>query len=194
MPFEFQSDLAQPCRFRNLCYSARKTMPQLPLWYRRVPEIVRHLKTPGMPPILDRPAVEELFRVSRRQAIRLLGGANGYQVGKTFIVDRQALIEYLESIEKSGAAPEARARKRRVALALTEVANYAEAQRVQIRTAPDVLRRRPGELPAAIDLVAPGKLQISFQGAEDLLAQIVELAAAAANDFPAFRRLYEGRE
>ena len=81
-------------------------MPQLPLWYWRLPEIVRHLKTPGMPPILDRPAVEELFRVSRRQAIRLLGAAKGYQVGKTFIVDRQALIEYLESIEKSGAAPD----------------------------------------------------------------------------------------
>jgi hypothetical protein len=169
-------------------------MPQLPLWYRRVPEIVRRLKTPGMPPFLDRPAIEELFQVSRRQAIRLLGAANGYQVGKTFLVDRQALIEYLETFERSGAAPEARARKRRVALALAEVANYAEAQRVQVRAAPDVLRRRPLDLPAAIRLVAPGKLQISFQRAEDLLAQIVELAAAAANDFPAFRRLYEGRE
>jgi len=169
-------------------------MPKLPLWYRRLPEILRRLKSPGTPPVLDRPAIEELFEVSRRQAIRLLGAANGYQIGKTFIVDRQALIEYLEAIEKSGAAPEARARKRRLAVALAEVANHAAAQQVQVRTTPDVLRRRPGDLPRAIDLVAPGKLQISFEGAEDLLAQIVELAAAAANDFPAFRKLYEGRE
>jgi hypothetical protein len=171
-----------------------KTMPQLPLWYRRVPEILGRLKTPGMPPVLDRPAIEALFAVRRRQAIRLLGAAPGYQIGKTFVVERQALIDFLEGIEKSGAAPEALARKRRIAVALTEVANYAEAQRIQVRTSPDALRRRPADLPADIDLVAPGKLQISFHGAEDLLAQIVELAAAAANDFPAFRKLYEDRE
>jgi hypothetical protein len=169
-------------------------MPRLPLWYCRVPEILRQLKTSGMPPVLDRPAIEALFAVRRRQAIRLLGAANGYQIGKTFIVDRQALIDYLESLEKSGAAPEARARKRRVALAIHEVANYAEAQRVQVRIRPDALQRRPDDLRTPIDLVAPGKLQISFQGAEDLLAQIVELAAAAANDFTTFRKLYEGRE
>lgn len=169
-------------------------MPTLPLWYRRVPEILRQLRTPGMPPILDRSSVEELFCVSRRQAIRLLGAASGYQVGKTFIVDREALIGYLEGLEKSGAAPEARIRKQRVALAISEVANHAEAQRIQIRTSPDTLRLRPASLPAAIDLVAPGKLQISYESAEELLTRVVELAAAAANDFPAFRKLYEGRE
>jgi hypothetical protein len=169
-------------------------MPKAPLWYRRVPEILHQLKSPGIPPVLDRLAMENLFHVSRRQAIRLLGVANGYQVGKTFVVERQALIDYLETVEKSGAAPEARARKRRVAAALSEVANYAEAQRVLVRTSHETLRRGPSDLPPGIDLIAPGKLQISFRGAEDLLAQIVELAAAAANNFPAFRRLYEGRE
>ena len=169
-------------------------MPKLPLWYRRVPEILSRLRTPGLPPVLDRPAIETLFKVRRRQAIRLLGSANGYQVGKTFIVERPALIDYLEGLEQSGAAPEARARKRRIALAITEVARYAEAQRVQIRISPDALRRKPADFPAAIDLIAPGKLQISYRGAEDLLARIVELAAAATNDFPAFRKLYEGAE
>jgi hypothetical protein len=169
-------------------------MPKLPHWYRRVPDILRELKTHGMPPILDRPAIEGLFAVRRRQAIRLLNAANGYQVGKTFIIDRRSLIDYLEGIEKSGAAPEARARKQRVAFALAEAAQYAQAQRVQVRTSPDALQRRPADLPAAIDLIAPGKLQISFQSAEDLLAQVVELAAAAANDFHAFQKLYRGRE
>jgi hypothetical protein len=169
-------------------------MPHLPLWYRRVPEILGRLQTPGMPPVVDRAAVEALFTVRRRQAIRLLGAAHGYQLGKTFVVERQALIDFLESIEKSGAAPEARARKRRLAAALAEVAHYAEAQRIEVPTSPDALRRRPADLPAAIDLVAPGKLQISFRGAEDLLAHVVELAAAATNDFAAFRKIYEERE
>jgi hypothetical protein len=167
-------------------------MPQLPLWYRRLPEIRAQLRTPGAPPFLDRAAVEKLFRVSRRQAIRLLGAAGGYQAGKTFLVERHVLLDFLDGCEKSGAAPTARARQQRVAAALHEVANHAAAQRVQVPAPPDVFRRRPADLPAGIELVAPGKLQISYRGAEDLLACLVELAAAATNDFPAFRELYEG--
>jgi hypothetical protein len=166
-------------------------MPAQPLWYLRIPEILAGLRTPSAPPFLDRPAIEKLFGVSRRQAIRLLGAADGYQVGKTFLVSRDSLMDYLEQIEKSGAAGQVRARKQRVASALAEVANHSAAQRVQIHIDPGVLRRRPAGLPAGIELVAPGKLQISYSKAEELLARIVELASAATNDFPAFRRLYE---
>ena len=166
-------------------------MPQLPLWYSRVPAILDQLRSPDAPPFLDRATVESLFHVRRRQAIRLLGAADGYQVGKTFLVERQSLIAFLERLENSGAAPQARARKRSVAAALNEVANHAAAQRVQVPATADIFRRRPADLPPAIELLAPGKLQISYRGAEDLLAQIVELAAAAANDFPGFRKLYE---
>ena len=169
-------------------------MPKVPGWYVSVPAILKQLRGAGVPPFLDRPAIEKLFSVRRRQAIRVLSSASGYQIGKTFVVDRQALIEFLEEIEKTGAAPEARARKQRIATALNEVANHAAAQSVQVRTARDAFRRRPDQLPSAIELVEPGKLQISYRGAEDLLARIVELAAAAAHDFPAFRDFYEGRK
>jgi hypothetical protein len=169
-------------------------MPKLPGWYLCIPAILELLRRPNAPPFLDRPAVEKLFSIRRRQAIRVLASASGYQVGKTFVVERQALIDFLESVERSGAAPAARARKRRVAAALDEVANHAAAQRVQVLTAPDVFRRRPASLPSSIELVGPGKLQISYRGAEDLLAKIVELATAATNDFPAFRSLYGSPE
>jgi hypothetical protein len=170
-------------------------MPKLPQWYLRVPEILCQLRAAEAPPFLDRPAIEKLFRVSRRQAIRLLGSAQGYQVGRTFLVERQTLIQSLEELEKSGAAPQARARKRSVVNALNEVANYSVAQSVTIPASADPLRRgRPAGIPDAIELIAPGKLQISYQGAEDLLARIVELVTAAANDFPCFRKFYEGRE
>ncbi len=187
--------MAQPCPFVDIYdMLLGLDMPKLPLWYRRVPEILEQLRSPGAPPFLDRPAIEQLFHLSRRQAIRLLGSSRGYQVGKTFLVERAVLIDFLDSHEKSGAAPEARARRRRVETALNEVANHAAAQRVQVHTAPDVMRRRPADLPSAIELIAPGRLQISYTGAEDLLSQIVELAAAATNDFPGFRKVYEGRE
>lgn len=165
-------------------------MPKLPCWYSRVPEILSCLQAPGAPPLLDRAAVEELFGVRRRQAIRLLNAASGYQVGKTFIVGRDALIHFLERVDQNGATREARARKQRVATALNEVANYAQAQRVEVRPASSALNFRPANLPAAVELVAPGRLQISYSSAEDLLARIVELAASATNDFPAFRQLF----
>jgi hypothetical protein len=42
-------------------------------------------------------------------------------------------------------------------------------------------------------LAGPGTLEIRFSDAEDLLAQVVELASAAGNDFPAFRKIVEGQ-
>ena len=167
-------------------------MPAQPSWYLRVPEILTQLRAEGAPPFLDRPSVEKLFRVRRRQAIRLLGSARGYQIGKTFLVDRSALIDFLERVEASGASGQARARKDRVLAALNEVSNHAAAQRVHIGASPDLFRRKPADLPNSIELVAPGRIQISYAGAEDLLARIADLAAAATNVFPAFRKLYEG--
>lgn len=164
-------------------------MPKSPFWYSRIPDILFVLRVPSAPPLVDRSAIEQLFGVSRRQAIRILNAASGYQVGKTFIVERQTLVKFLNGIERSGAGREFRARKQRVAAALNEVVNVAEAQRVEIRPRQEALNQF-GDLPSAVELVAPGKLQISYENAEDLLARIVELASAAANDFPAFRRLY----
>ena len=168
-------------------------MPAKPSWYIRVPDILGRLRAATAPPFLDRPAMEQLFRVSRRQAIRLMGCSNGYQIGKTFLVERQSLIKFLEGIETSGAAAQARIRKQRVLSALNEVANQTAARRIQIRTDPPSFDRRPSDLPTAIEILEPGKLQITYNGAEDLLARIVELAASATNDFPAFRTRYEGR-
>jgi len=45
-------------------------MPAQTSWYLRVPEIAAQLRAPAAPPFLDRPAIESLFRLRRRQAIR----------------------------------------------------------------------------------------------------------------------------
>ncbi len=120
-----------------------------------------------------------------------MGVFGGYQVGKAFLVDRRELMAALERISASGAVAASLARKQRVLAAVNEASRRAVAASTEIRTDPAVFRRRPPELPAAIEIVAPGKVQISYHGAEDLLAQIVELASAAANDFPRFREMFE---
>jgi hypothetical protein len=168
-------------------------MPPQASWYLRVPQIVAQLHAPAAPPFLDRPAIEILFQLRRRQAIRLMGACGGYQVGKTYLVDRASLLRFLDRLKQTGVVEEARARRRRVSAALDESANFVAAQQTRIQLNAN-LRQRPADLPPGIELIAPGKLQISYEGATDLLARVAELAAAAAHDFPRFQQTVEGRK
>jgi hypothetical protein len=117
----------------------------------------------------------------------------GYQVGKTFLVDRKAVIEFLACVLKTGCIDRVLERKRRIFEALSEVENAAAAQRVRICLDPMVESRKP-QLPASIERIAPGKLQITYEGAEDLLARVAELAATATKNFPRFQKMVEGNE
>ena len=169
-------------------------MPAFPGWYDRVAQILEMLEDPAAPPFVDRPAVERLFQVSRRQAIRLMGQCGGYQVGRTFLVDRHELTEFLEGVLRSGGPAQVSKRKRRVLEAVSEAEKAAAARQAQIRPNLAALEPKPMELPRAVERVAPGKLQITYEGAEDLLARVAELAASATKDFPRFQRLVEGEE
>lgn len=119
-----------------------------------------------------------------------MGFCGGYQVGKTFLADRKEVVAFLQRIIKSCAANQAMTRRRRVLEALDEVERSRVAQKTRIH--PEVFVRPPADLSPAIERLAPGKLQISYHRAEDLLARIVELAASASNDFPSFRKMVEG--
>ncbi len=165
-------------------------MPAQPSWYVRVPEILAALSVPESPPFLDRPAFERLFQVRRRQAIRLLAQCDGYQVGKTFLAGRENVISFLESVHRSGAPDVSRGRRIRIGAAINESANRIAARQTRVSVRPDSgLALHP-----AIEIPAPGKVQISFDDASDLLTHLVELATLAANDFPRFQKVFEGRE
>src|SRR5437870_10420459 len=107
-------------------------MPAQPSWHLRVPEIRAALGSPASPPFLDRPAIEKLFGLRRRQAIRILTACGGYQVGKTFLINRDALLAYIEEVAADGAVERIRQRKLRISSALNEGANRAAAQNTQI--------------------------------------------------------------
>lgn len=167
-------------------------MPAQPSWHARVPEILETLRAENTPPILDRAVIEHLFGLRRRQAIRLMGSCRGFQAGKTFLIDRDSLIDWLQRLESTGEVGKALQHKRRVLAAVNEASRRARAARIEIRADPAAAERLPTGLPPAIEITAPGRVQISYRGAEDLLAQIVELASAAANDFARFRQMFEG--
>jgi hypothetical protein len=154
-------------------------MPALPGWYPRIPEILDALR--AAPPLLDRPAFESLFQVSRRQAIRLMATSGGYQIGKTFLVERDALVAFLRGIAQTPAARHSHQRKRRILGLL----------RQQVFIAPPPPALDPLVMPG-VSHPHPGIVEIRYDGtAADLLARIAALATAAAEDFPRFRETFE---
>ena len=160
-------------------------MPAIPAWHVRVPEILSVLRDPATPPFLDRTAFENLFRVGRRQAIRLMEFGGGYQVGKTYLVDRLGLVTTLEKLTSK--STQARQRKQRIAIILETSARERQARAMAVPVSQVVTSM----LPEAVQLVSRGRMQITYANATELLGVIAELATAAAGDFAAFEREVE---
>jgi hypothetical protein len=167
-------------------------MPAKPLWLLRIPEIVGQLETFNVP-VVDRAIIEHLFGLRRRQAIELLHRFDGYQAGRTFLIDRLQLMERLRSLEEGEEFQRESMRKERLGHAIDELCRDRTAARVKIPVRPEVFSRRLAGLPPEVALEA-GHLHIAFSGTEDLLRKLFELSQAARNDFDRFRAAAEPAE
>ena len=165
-------------------------MPPQPQWLLRVPQILKQIRQLEVP-VLDRASIEKLFGVKRWQAIQLLHRFGGYQIGKAFLVDRQELVDQLEAIRAGEAFTYEQQRRRRLAAELERVRKHLQAAAVKISVRPDASYEVEG-LPEAVHL-RPGQLTVEFDGAEDLLAKLFELAQTASNDFEEFKTVIEHR-
>ena len=158
-------------------------MPDQPSWLERVPHILGQLSTPDAPPFLDRPAVELLFGLRRRQAIELMHRMAGYQVGRTFLVDRAAVAAFLGQSSVRQAAGHAVQRKRRVLDHLAEARRDWAAR--QIRIPVERAGDRLAGLPPGVEL-QPGRLTIGFAEPVELIEKLFALCQALAADFERF--------
>lgn len=159
-------------------------MPAQPQWLLRIPRIVEELAALDTP-VVDRASIERLFGVRRRRAIHLLGAFGGYQAGRTFLVDREALLEQLRAVAAGERFDFEKRRRERLAAKLERVRKHLEAARVTIAPSSPL----PGEtagLPPGVRL-EPGCLTIEFNGVEELLARLYGIAQAAAEDFARFQ-------
>ena len=163
-------------------------MPPQPQWLLRVPEILEDLKALEIP-VLDRASLERLFALKRWQAIQLLHRFGGYQVGRTFLVDRQKLIQQLAQIHAGEAFTYEQRRRERVIVELEKALKLRRAAAVKIPVRPEASYRL-AKLPDGVEL-GPGRLTVEFEGAEELLAKLYELAQTVANDFERFRGVVE---
>ena len=105
-------------------------------------------------------------------------------------MSREALIARLERTADGGVFQWEGNRRARLVEALDRARRQLAAQHVRIPAAADVRERLLEDLSAGIAL-RPGELRITFSGAMDLAAKLLELSQAMANDWPAFRRTVE---
>ena len=80
-------------------------------------------------PFLTRAAVEKLFGLKRRQAIELMHSVEGYQIGKTLVVDRARLAAWLRRASLGEQVWWEQVRHTRVEEALEEVRQEREARK-----------------------------------------------------------------
>jgi hypothetical protein len=160
-----------------------------PFWLQRISEILDTAQNTQVP-FLDRGAVEKLFDVRKRQAIRLMHRIRGYHVGKAFVVGQQAVVGWLKDVSASPDAYWAEVARERLEISIEEARALRDRHRKFI-VSPDARERRLEGLPATIQL-KPSELRIEFFGAEDLFRQLYELGQAMGNDYERFRALAEG--
>lgn len=165
-------------------------MPDQPSWIDRLPDIAHSLEAPDAPPFLDRPAIERLFGLRRRQSIALMHRLGGYQVGKTFLVDRQTLLAFLEDpLRRHVADVEAR-RFRTVGERLALAREERHFRRISIPASPPVFKIDLDTLPAGID-IGHRKLTVHFDHPRELIEKLFALSQALAKEYEAFEAAWE---
>ncbi len=131
--------------------------------------------------VVDRAALEQLLKIHRRTAIRLMHQLGGEQAGKTFLVDREHLICELEAFLPSDSPeypPHAASQVRRL---------HAEAENFRFPDVRGVERRTLERLPETIQ-VTSGRLVVETENLRDLCRQIWILLETCKEDWQALEQ------
>ncbi len=160
-------------------------MPAQPLWIERLPDLLAQVTRPDAPAWWDRPAIETLFGLRRRQAIALLGKLGARRIGTGFAIERIALLRFLEDPHRRAAYQDDQGRMGRVAATLGQAQRDLTGRAIPIPTAFDPERIDFAGLPAGIEL-ARHRLTVSFETPTELLEKLFALSKALLNDYDTF--------
>ena len=156
-------------------------MPAKPAWILNVPNIIEQLRLLRTP-VVDRIICERLFGVRRRRAIELMQHFGGFRSGNTILLDREALISWLQQLAHGSEYENERCRKRHLAEQFDELHRCRVQRCISLPVSAGVEQRTMDDLPSGITL-QPGQLIVTFSAAEELFAKLYELAKAALNNF-----------
>ncbi len=160
-------------------------MPDKPSWFLEIPSILERLRSMRAP-VVGRAVIESEFGLKRRQAIYLMNKVGGWQAGRTFLIERLKLVEWLEGQARGEDFAIEERRRSRLHASLAEARRTFSARQIRIES---------GSLPSAEGLpdgieLRRGELRIEFAGAEDLLKKLFELSQAIASDYDEFCRRF----
>ena len=159
-------------------------MPARPRWHAKLDDIRQSLTDMDVP-VIDRPTIEQLFGVGRRQANNLMRIHHGYQLGTSKVVARDKLLAGLEKMgAHRGVATAETKRKSRLIEALEAVQRKPRPRRIVPPPPPP--RPSSSSLPPGFAITAPGELRLQFSTPEELLGRIQSLLEAAVKDFASF--------
>ena len=157
-------------------------MPARPRWHAKL-DAIRQSLTDIDVPVIDRPTIERLFGVGRRQANNLMRIHHGYQLGTSKVVARDKLLAGLEKMgAHRGVATAETTRKSRLIEALEAIQRRPRPRRIP----PPPPRQGSTSLPPGFTVTAPGELTLQFSTPEELLGRIQSLLEAAVKDFASF--------
>ena len=105
--------------------------------------------------------------------------------GNTVLVDRLDLIRRLQSMADDPEVERERRRKQRLSDQLVKLEKHRRAAAVRIHVGPEAASCTVADLPGGV-CFETGKLIVHYNGVEELLSRLYELAQAAANDFDSF--------
>ena len=165
-------------------------MPAKPVWLHRIGDIVADLEI--LPaPVLDRPAVERMFRLRRRSAIDLMNRFGADAAGKSLVIDRQDLLLSLQAIAGTDVVVRESRRRHRIGDALDQAHRQRAGATVRIHVQPEVFGARLTALPAGVE-IGRRALKIEYANGQELLQKLFELGQAIANDFEQFDEITSG--
>ena len=151
-----------------------------PKWHARLPEIRAALDALESP-ALDRAMVEELFALSRRQALRLMAAVHPHRKGRPSLIPRAALLASLDTLLAKRPIQGEILRKRRLRESLLALEREARPRTSPVTPSPNSL-----PWPEGVSIPALGCLEIRFATGEELLGRVLALAEEAARDFDGF--------
>jgi hypothetical protein len=136
--------------------------------------------------------IEDLFALKKRQAANLMQKMEGCVVGGAHVVSRETLLGFLDARCDCPHGPLHPA-ERKVALALALKKDRSAPLPLRATLGNDLPRDANSLLPAGIDLVDAGRLEIRFGSPGEILGAIVRLAQLADSDPAGFSRSLEYR-
>jgi hypothetical protein len=156
-------------------------MPDKPLWYGRLEEVIVELE--ALPsPLVDRATLELVLHVGQRRAQQILAPLVRQTIGSSGVAKREEVIEHLRRLAAGNPAYYERQRRKRLRSILEQIREAARQPQVLVEAPTSIKRQDFDTLPSGIEL-SPGRILITeFRTPEEALQKLLALAMAVGND------------